>query len=310
MRWESLALDVGKRLASRADVIHVMDREADAYETFAGLQASGQKFVIRLSHDRSILSNGSEPEFAKIFAALESAEPIVEREVPISRRPKRKQSPRADRLHPPREGRLARLKIAVSKIEVKRSPGLSKDLPASVTLNYVRVFEVDVPEGEEAVEWRLMTTESTETVEDILNVVDWYRARWVVEEFFKALKTGCGFEKLQLESLPALLHALAIFPSVAWRLLMLRSLARNSPEEPASQALTEIQVKLLVADPKLKVPKQPTIRQAMLGIAALGGHIKNNGDPGWLTLGRGFDRLLEREMGWITAQETILSQSV
>src|ERR1035437_6368463 len=112
LRWESLALDVGKRLASRADVIHVMDREADAYETFAGLQASGQKFVIRLSHDRSILSNGSEPEFAKIFAALESAEPIVEREVPISRRPKRKQSPRADRLHPPREGRLARLKIA------------------------------------------------------------------------------------------------------------------------------------------------------------------------------------------------------
>ncbi|HYP75722.1 MAG TPA: hypothetical protein VER12_07205, partial [Polyangiaceae bacterium] len=47
-----------------------------------------------------------------------------------------------------------------------------------------------------------------------------------------------------------------------------------------------------------KLPSKPTVRQAMLAIAGLGGHIKNNGDPGWLVLGRGFQFLLTLEQGW------------
>jgi hypothetical protein len=39
------------------------------------------------------------------------------------------------------------------------------------------------------------------------------------------------------------------------------------------------------------------IRQAMLAVAQLGGHIKNNGDPGWLVLGRGYEELLVLEEG-------------
>lgn len=41
--------------------------------------------------------------------------------------------------------------------------------------------------------------------------MDAYRARWVIEEFFKALKTGCNFERRQLESFQSLRIALAIF---------------------------------------------------------------------------------------------------
>ena len=38
-------------------------------------------------------------------------------------------------------------------------------------------------------------------------------------------------------------------------------------------------------------------------IAALGAHIKNNGPPGWLVLGRGFDTLLTLELGWLAAKD-------
>jgi IS4 transposase len=46
----------------------------------------------------------------------------------------------------------------------------------------------------------LYTSEPIDTAEQLLTIVDQYRSRWVIEEFFKALKTGCAFEKRQLES--------------------------------------------------------------------------------------------------------------
>jgi hypothetical protein len=78
-----------------------------------------------------------------------------------------------------------------------------------VTLNLVRVQEVNVPEGDEPIEWRLWTSLPIDTAEQICEVVDAYRGRWVVEEFFKALKTGCAFEERQLQSRESLLNALA-----------------------------------------------------------------------------------------------------
>jgi len=61
----------------------------------------------------------------------------------------------------------------------------------------------------------LFTSEVVERLEDATAVVDHYRARWIIEEYFKALKTGCGFEKRQLTSLLGLLRALALF--IRWR---------------------------------------------------------------------------------------------
>ena len=42
---------------------------------------------------------------------------------------------------------------------------------------------------------------------------------------------------------------------------------------------------------------------ALWAIAELGGHIRNNGPPGWLVLRRGFERLFSIEQGWVLAQE-------
>ena len=137
-----------------------------------------------------------------------------------------------------------------------------------------------------------------ETAAQILYVVDVYRARWVIEEFFKALKTGCQYEKRQLESAHSLLNALAILAPVAWRLLLLRHLARHAPERPASDALTPTQLEVLHATAKRPLPTRPTIREAMLAVAGLGGHLPRNGDPGWLVLGRGMHDLLLLELGW------------
>jgi hypothetical protein len=128
-----------------------------------------------------------------------------------------------------------------------------------------------------------------------------YRARWIVEEFFKALKTGCQFEKRQLESFHSLTNALALFLPLATRLLALRSAARSAPKAPCT-ALSERQIRLLRAHTARPIDARPTNEQACLALAELGGHLRSNGPPGWMILGRAFERLLILELGWIARE--------
>ena len=161
-----------------------------------------------------------------------------------------------------------------------------------------------MPNGSEPpVDWVLATTEPIDSVAEIERIVDTYRSRWVIEEFFKALKTGCEFEKRQLESEHTLSNALGLLVPIAWQMLLLRSLSRSDETAPASDVLTETQVNVLAAfSPKF--PTRPTVRQAMLAIAGMGGHIKNNGEPGWIVIGRGFQHLLVLEAGWKAAKRS------
>jgi hypothetical protein len=169
-------------------------------------------------------------------------------------------------------------------------------LPDSITVNVVRVWESEPPTGQDPVEWRLFTTEPIETQEQLEAIVDGYRARWVIEEYFKALKTGCNFESSQLESLHSLENLLGIYIPVAWQLLALRSLMRDEPEKPALTVLTKTQLAVLrLIKQGAALPPEPTIAQVAEAIAQLGAHIKSNGPPGWQVLGRGFEELRRAE---------------
>lgn len=159
--------------------------------------------------------------------------------------------------------------------------------------------EVRPPRDVESVEWILLTTEPLATTEDTLRVVDIYRSRWLVEEYFKALKTGCEFQKRQLESRSTLLVALGIFVPIAWSLLRLRVLSRAAPNASATKLLTPAQREILRRHPKSRMPAGATVRDALGAIARLGGHLRSNGDPGWIVLGRGYQQMLVLEIGFL-----------
>lgn len=162
----------------------------------------------------------------------------------------------------------------------------------TLMLNVVKVIEVDAPDGCTPVEWNLITTESIASEADLLRIVDTYRARWVVEELFKALKTGCAFEKRQLGSYAALVNALAVFLPIASMIVRLRDIARRSPDGPASLVIDAKLLDVLRRIARRPLPAKPTAKHVTYAIAALGGHLPRNGDPGWLTLARGFEDLL------------------
>lgn len=298
LRWGQMVSSVEERIGAGA-VIHIMDREADSYELFAAMIKSGARFVVRMAYDRALAPSWpADPP--TLTATVAQANDVLEREVPISARSAAGLTSQQRKIHPPRTARVAKLHFRAAELTLKRPVDQrAPDLPDSLSVNVVDVREVHVPEGEEPIQWRLVTTEPVAMVDQVAAIVDHYRARWTIEEFFKAIKTGCALELRQLESKRSMLNALAIFAPIAWQLLTLRTLARSASNTPATMVLTPDQLQLLrVSSVRIKLPLVPTVREAMLAIAGLGGHLRRNGEPGWLTLARGFRELLVMEAGW------------
>jgi hypothetical protein len=301
-RWLASVEAVEELLRPGIEPIHVMDREADCYSLLADLIRRKSHFVIRMA---SAKRRTTGEEFTTVGDALAGATVLAEREVPITSR-KRSSLPSYRKHFPERDARVARLQATAARVTLVRPDSSSQCPEPTLALHAVRIFEPNPPDGEPAIEWRLWTTTPIDTAEQLLAIVDAYRCRWRIEEYHKALKTGCALETRQLESSAGLLNTLALFIPIAWRLLQLRSLARASADAPAEQVLSPSQIACLrFALRRLKrpeLPPTPTIRDAMLGVAGLGGHIKNNGDPGWIVLGRGLDKLLTIELGYLAAK--------
>jgi len=303
-RWPLMVMAVHDRMP---DAIHVMDREADGFPIYETLLAHRAKFVIRgrdRQRQRHAIVDG---ESMRLPEVRDAARVKLRRTVPLSRRRATRRPDAAKRIHPPRNERVATLEIRCSRVTLPRPWDQSRlREPRFLDVNVVWVTEVGQPAGDEPVSWMLVTNLPTATERDLERIVDAYRARWVIEEFFKALKTGCAFEKRQLESFKTLVNALAMFTVVAWRLLLLRFIARTQPQARATEALSERQVEVLQAlasmpdaPVKLEIPqREPTAGDVLLAVARLGGHLPSNGDPGWLVLGRGLESLLLIELGW------------
>ena len=109
-------------------------------------------------------------------------------------------------------------------------------------------------------------------------------------------------EKRQLESLDTLLVALGLLAPIAWQLLLMRHLTRERPETPATLVLSVRQIALLRRTPAgTTLSTTASIREVLVAVARLGGHLRQNGEPGWLVLNRGMQKLLTMEVGWVAA---------
>ena len=300
-RWEEQCREASANLDGHQHAIHVMDREADDYQMFDALMRDGTRFVARALADRIVVAAEG---LDKLRATVRRMPAVAEREVLLRRR-RSKNNKLGDKIHPPRLQRMAKLSYAATSVTLRRPLSDRKhdtSPPPSLTINVVHVWEPEPPEGHEPVEWFLYTTEPIETAEQQLAIVDHYRARWVIEEYFFALKTGCSFEKRQLEDYEGLVNLLAVFAPIAYQALLIRSEARRAPDEDGHNLLPAEQLEVLRVMGRLKLSEKPTNREIYLAVAALGGHIKYSGDPGWRTLSFGYQQLTTLTAGWMAAK--------
>ncbi len=307
-RW-SRGLNIAEAKVGGGQLIHLADRESDVYELIAEAHQRGWRFIFRAAYDRALLTEMG-GDVAHLHTAARSKTPEFRVTVSLGPRGNKKRPGKQRVAFPPRAGRTAELCFSAVSVKLKRSSMLTADKgPAGVPVNVVRVWEPRPPKGAEAVEWLLLTSEPVATEDDIKAVVEGYRTRWVIEEYFCAVKTGCGFERRQLESAHALFNMLAFCLVVAYVLLLMRTLAREDTRKPAADVLTQEQLACLrLLSPK-GLAKAPTVREALLRIAALGGHLKNNGEPGWRTISRGWTELLRAENIYLLIQSGTSDQS-
>ena len=278
------------------------DREADIYATLQKLIENLHSFVIRLSRDKKA-RQGADSPLENLTTLARRAEGRMEVQAPVAKRaattiPGRKKT------FAEREARTARLEFAATSATI--NPPKYGEGPVSI--NVVHVREIDPPNPDDPIEWFLLTSEPVDTLEQVVDVVQAYRTRWLIEEFFKALKTGCAMEDRELESLHTLTNVLALCIPIAYQLLAVRHLARTRPTAPASDVLSPTQIAILQA--KTKLGPDPTAFQALEAIAYLGSHFDpfSKKMPGWRVLSRGMQRLHALEEGWLAreaAQEVI-----
>jgi hypothetical protein len=295
-RWGGGVAASAVRSGGSRRLVHVADREGDGYGLLAELSAGGHRFIIRAKENRVVEIEGEGRTY--LFDAARETRQTYALEVPVAKRGG-KRSGAARRVHPDREARLANLTVAALAVTLRRpKKGAPSGTPAHLPLNAVHVFEVGAPVGEKPIEWLLLTNEPIDTKEHIAKVIEGYRTRWTVEEYFKALKTGCAFEERQLESFRSLTNLLAYSLIIAYAMLLLRSLAHSDVDLPADALVSPDQLICLGVMTKRKKPALATARQVLDAIAELGVHLKSNGLPGWRVLSRGWQRLLEFEAAY------------
>jgi hypothetical protein len=270
---EVLYTAAGDRRVPR--LIHVMDREGDAYEVMMAVEDAGDSAIIRCAQDRRI-----DDPLATAHQAVRSRPVLSRTVVPVDRKAGIPQ-------------RLAW--VDVRSLRATLVPDLAKYPHAwPMTWDLVEVYEPAPPAGVEPVHWRLWTREPAASADEAREVVRGYTCRWPIEEVHLVLKSGCRVEDLRLETWEGLEKAVTVNAAVAARIVALRDLARESPEAPASQVLTSDEVEVLVGHFGAGMePSELTIGQAVLWIGRLGGHLnrKRDGMPGVRTLWRGLHNL-------------------
>jgi hypothetical protein len=308
LRWGRGMMKAAERVR-RGELIHVADRDSDIYEVIAQLLQDGDRFVLRAAQNRKLVPI-EKRDADRLFEAAQTTPTKYTIEVPVSARGDGVNRPTAlKKKYPKRGSRLATVSVASRTVTLKRPLKAAVESPKTIDVNIVHVFELLPPPGQSPLEWLLLTSEPIGSPEEVAFVVEGYKTRWVIEEFFKAVKTGCAFESKQLESFHTLTNMLAFVFVVAYALLLVRTLTNTSEGADARAVLSDGQLKILRACTSRSLPEHMTAREALLAVAELGGHLKNNGDPGWRVLSRGWRKLIEYERGYNIAAALRCDQS-
>jgi len=278
------------------------DREADIYETMERCQDGGWDFLVRANQPRAMANQAG-----SIFAAVSGA-PVAGRfRLELRSRPRRvtrdKKTGKAKRVRKAHGQRTVELEVRTCTVWL-RAPQRPGGAGHSRQVKLVEAKEVNAAPGDDPIHWVLLTSWPCGSEAEVMRVVKAYARRWLIEEYHKALKTGTGIEDSQLERAQRIEALLGILAVVAVRLLNRKLLATTRPEEPVDrQEVGEATLAILEASFGLR-PGGWTNRQVLRCIARLGGFIgrKGDGEPGWITIWRGWQRLEPMLQGFALAR--------
>ncbi|MFC1617527.1 IS4 family transposase [Candidatus Margulisiibacteriota bacterium] len=268
--------------------VTVCDRESDIYDLFQkSLEIPKEKrteVLVRSSWNRTL-----ENHKMKLHDYMKFQKPQGEYTTEV----KSRQS----------KNKIANLSIRFNYVEIKPPDSRRKERLPSLSLYCIYCIENNPPEGEEPISWFLLTTIPIHTIKDAIEKIKWYTKRWLIERFFRVLKTGCAIEDRQFREPLRLTKCLVLDCIVAWRILFLTLIGRDTPDLPASTLFDKEEWQALYAyihRTSVLPEKEPSLGEIVMQLAKLGGSLgrKNDGPPGELCLWSGLLRLYDIVITW------------
>lgn len=271
-------------------LIGVCDRESDLYDVFVTERSEGVDWLVRASWNRRVAHAEG-----YLWQAMQSAPLLGTTSLRLPGRGAQAE-------------RTAQMEIRCAPIRI-RKPNHSK-LKELVEVEVYAVWAIESapPAGQEPVEWMLLTSAPTKTMDEALERLSWYARRWTIETWHRVLKSGCQIEARQFGDVNRFTRATALFAVIAWRILYATMLGRLDPDVCCEVLLQRFEWQALYCRTHgtTKLPKKPPkLGEAVLWIARLGGYLGRTRDrpPGTTVLWRGFLALYESAQMFLIFQK-------
>jgi hypothetical protein len=296
-RWLE-SLRISNKIAEElpdTQIVNVADREGDIYELF--IEANQERgvskadWLIRAFQNRKLENTDLKlKESVLDLPLLGTAEFELARDAKSGRK-----------------ARTVTQEIRAGKVTLSPPDRPDVKLPA-VDVNIVYCKEINVPEGEDPIEWTLMTSVDITSREKALEIVQWYLCRWQIEIYFKILKSGCKIEKLQFEDFGRIEKCLSLYMILAWRTLYITMIGRACPKMRCDLVFSEEEWKAAyVVFTKKKPPNiAPSLEFILSIVGAFGGHLgrKHDGPPGVKCIWIGLQRIRDFALAWQIMQNS------
>lgn len=285
--------------APNTTIISISDREGDIYEALEKVPSEENKafWLIRCNQDRLVFNEETSEFNLRLKTKVGSEQPLGQIEFQV---PATIANSNSSRRYA-RGERLVKQEIRACTVFLRPTQRKGKKLK-SIAINIVYCKEIEPPKNEPPIEWYLLTSYPLKDAEEAMEIVNWYLCRWVIETFFKVLKSGCKIEELQFETIKGMVNCVALYMIIAWRILYITMLGRNSPDIDCNIVFDESEWQAVYSVVKKKRPPKdpPKLGEMILMVAKLGGFLgrKSDGDPGSQVMWIGLQRMRDFTIAW------------
>lgn len=286
-------------------LISVADSEADIYEVLAEGMGGPRSvdWIVRACQDRALLCGDRENSGGNHLREYVLGQPVLFGKTIHVRGRKAKVACSTRGRQQPRESREAEMVVRAARVTLRPPWRADRKLPP-VTVNAVLVSELNPPPNDEPVEWLLLTSLPIDSVEQVGQILQYYCVRWMIEVFFRVLKSGCRVEERRFKYLDRQLTCLALYMIVAWRTLYVCRLGRSCPEMSCEAVFEPAEWKSVWKVVRREDPpaEPPALGVFVRMVAQLGGYVnrKRPDPPGPQTVWIGLQRMHDFATCWLT----------
>lgn len=263
--------------------IHVFDRGGDNFEALCHIIVNRGDWIVRAAKlNRNVLDAAGNTR--PLADALEEAQIRGRYELSL-------------RARPGQRARVAQIEVSTRTVRFPQPHFRSQFVKTCgvelIETNVVIVQEVNAAKGVTPIRWVLLTSLPVNRFSQVWEVIEFYECRWLIEDYHKVLKTGCQIERHALREASRLEPLTALISVIGVRLLQLKTISRHAPEQPAHRRVPSQWLEALKG-------LRPRLNQTTLTVSAffrelakLGGFLgrKHDGEPGWQTIWRGYQKL-------------------